>query len=476
MASNYQNMDVDRLMAIDTSKKEGMIEMRAIIKLLQDEVNPSEGNRIYDDIWSRFKLPTNKPNEKKELKKMLVLAISNAFSNASDDVYESPSTEDLETEIKKIKEQSSSKKAKEDKPKEEKAKKAKEDKPKEEKVKKVKEEKAEEEKASKKSKTKKTVSPKSSPKLPSGWTKYVTDDGEPYYQNEKTEEVQWDTPKSPAKSPAKSPKKSPKKSPVKSPKKSPKKSPEKSLISPNFIKGKSEEYLLGIIQRYHPGKNIENIKDYEKLSITKIPGKTSKLDDVIKHIESRDVDISDVPKPSKDNKNVVIRELLKAISKKLKEEIKEEVKDRDYYMKQLKDKKFKNDVSLEYLLALANGKKCDKDMPCNDDEECDLENKLCVPISSENYYDDIDRTKYNKKSFVGSHDSIKKLAPKVASPISSDSESESDSDVEEVDLEDIKIDDISKLSKLQQALVNCLMPSNKSSAREHSAKFRKNKK
>ena len=158
-------------------------------------------------------------------------------------------------------------------------------------------------------------------------------------------------------------------------------------------------------------------------------------------------------------------------------------------------------------MALHEGKKCDYDEPCDDGQECDLENQKCVPETNESYYDDLERKKYNGKSFVGSHAKIEKLAspkapspkkaspkapspkkaspkapspkkalPKAPSPKKASPKAEvSEDEVEVIDLEDIVPNDLSKLSELQKALVECLMPSNKSSAREIPSKFKPRK-
>ena len=226
------------------------------------------------------------------------------------------------------------------------------------------------------------------------------------------------------------------------------------------------------------------------MSTAAIPGTISKLQQVKDHIASRNVDVTDVPVPSAKNKEEFVKALLKAIRIKLSEDLEEVVvKDENYYKNLLKDKKFKENASLSYLMALHDGKKCDYDAPCDDGQECDLENQKCVPETNESYYDDLERKKYNGKSFVGSHAKIEKLkspsppkapkvpsppkAPKVPSPPKVDEVSEDE--VEVIDLEDIVPNDLSKLSELQKALVECLMPSNKSSAREMPSKFKPRK-
>jgi hypothetical protein len=173
-------------------------------------------------------------------------------------------------------------------------------------------------------------------------------------------------------------------------------------------------------------------------------------------------------------------------------------------------KNLKNDVSLDYLKALHLGKKCDIDEPC-DDGDCDLENNKCVPESKEDNYLNMDRMLHNGKYFLGTKNTInelrKKLKPKTPSPKTpsppkksktpsppkksktpsppkksktpspvkkpkspspvkkpKSPSPEEDSD-EEIDLNGFDQKDFDKLSELQKALVNCLMPSNKYGAK-----------
>ena len=136
-----------------------------------------------------------------------------------------------------------------------------------------------------------------------------------------------------------------------------------------------------------------------------------------------------------------------------------------------------NKSSLSYLKALSIGKHCDLENPCEDGDECDLVNSTCVPEGSETYYEDIERMKYKGKSFVGK----KGKMPKEESSSSEEEKEEKEEkpkskskpkpkSPEKVDEEDVDLDFLDHpdedLSALQKALIECLMPSTKGSARQ----------
>ena len=66
-------------------------------------------------------------------------------------------------------------------------------------------------------------------------------------------------------------------------------------------------------------------------------------------------------------------------------------------------------IMTEYLRKLTDGKDCDLDKPCGEDEECDLRRKKCVTKTEFNYYEGMEREKYNKNHFVGTRDDIERL-------------------------------------------------------------------
>jgi len=515
MAINY---DKAALMAINTDIPEGMKELRSILMQIKDKVNPDEGSRIYNTTWKEFGAAKTQ-SKKNEIKEKLCDEMAKAFPKKEESVvveyhspeevlveYQSPppspvrapspvkpkyadlasvykndllkdydaesiniALDKLMKNLKKIEKKLAVSNVKEE-------------------LKDIKDQKNLTKYA------KKITEIKDLDQMISLYVYHYLKDclnkapGKPSPAKPKAA-----SPVKPKASPAKPKVASPAKPKVASPKAA---SP-KPVISPNFIKGKAEEYLLGILIRYHPGKNIESVKDYNKMSTAAIPGTISKLQQVKDHIASRDVDVKNVPIPSAKNKEEVVKALLKAIRIKLAEDLEEVVKDEKYYKNLLKDKKFKENASLSYLMALHDGKKCDYDAPCDDGQECDLENQKCVPETNESYYDDLERKKYNGKSFVGSHSKIEKLAspkapspkapspkkaspkapsPKKASPKAPSPKDEvSEDEVEAIDLEDIVPSDLSKLSELQKALVECLMPSNKASAREIPSKFKPRK-
>ena len=285
-------------------------------------------------------------------------------------------------------------------------------------------------KASPKKASPKKVSPK---KLPAGWKMFMDEDNEPYYVKYEGKKMikgssTYDFPVEEEKEPA---------------------------YSPDFIKGHSEAYLLRILKQKQ--NKIESVKDYDNM-------KASNLSDVIKHLSSRNIDVSNIPKPSEKNKKEVIKSLLNELKKHLKEETEE-----DHLKGLLKNKLFKDDVSLDYLKALYKGKKCDPSHPCDDGEECDLENGLCVPETLEEYYDDIERMKYKGKGFTGKKETLEKLVPvvPVVSRQSRVKELPKDlpkPDEEEIDL-DLELENLNDLDELKKALVECLMPVNKDSVR-----------
>jgi len=159
-----------------------------------------------------------------------------------------------------------------------------------------------------------------------------------------------------------------------------------------------------------------------------------------------------------ENKKEVVKALLSNLKKHLKEET-----EQDQLKDLLKDKLFKDDVSLDYLKALYKGKKCDPSQPCENGEECDLENGLCVPETLEEYYADIERMKYKGKGFAGKKETLEKLIPKEM-PKKSKLKEVPKPDEEEIDL-DLELENLNDLDELKKALIECLMPVNKESVR-----------
>ena len=136
---------------------------------------------------------------------------------------------------------------------------------------------------------------------------------------------------------------------------------------------------------------------------------------------------------------------------------------------------------LEYLQQLLKGKECDKDRYC-EEGYCDLLENRCVDDPTEDYYDNMQRRKVNGKFFLGTKKILDdtfgvepepepepkpkkapepkpKKAPK-AQQVQPEDEAKEAKDTEEVDL-DIDIKDLGKLTELQRALVECLMPAGK---------------
>ena len=73
MAEDYEKLSVkqlkDRMMDIDISTSKGMTELRGYITVAQT-LNKEDGDRVYNEIWSKLKKATRK--EKDDLKKTLV--------------------------------------------------------------------------------------------------------------------------------------------------------------------------------------------------------------------------------------------------------------------------------------------------------------------------------------------------------------------------------------------------------------------
>jgi hypothetical protein len=66
-------------------------------------------------------------------------------------------------------------------------------------------------------------------------------------------------------------------------------------------------------------------------------------------------------------------------------------------------------IRTAYLMKLKDGVNCDLDNPCDENEECDLKHKKCKPKTDFNYYEGMERERYNKKHFAGTHDDIERL-------------------------------------------------------------------
>ena len=115
---------------------------------------------------------------------------------------------------------------------------------------------------------------------------------------------------------------------------------------------------------------------------------------------------------------------------------------------------------LEYLKQLRKGKKCDYNNPC-DEGDCDLLSKMCVDETMSPYYEGMERRSFNGKYFLGRKETLDQAFPLV-DEVKEEVKEEvvSEPEEEEVDL-DIELKDLGKLTDLQRALVECLMPSTK---------------
>ena len=128
---------------------------------------------------------------------------------------------------------------------------------------------------------------------------------------------------------------------------------------------------------------------------------------------------------------------------------------------------------LEYLQQLRKGKSCDYNNPC-DEGDCDLLSKKCVDETMSAYYEGMERRSFNGKYFLGRKETLDQAFPlvdEVKEEVVSEPEEEKvvsepeeekvvSEPEEEVDL-DLDVKNLGKLSELQRALVECLMPSTK---------------
>ena len=175
-----------------------------------------------------------------------------------------------------------------------------------------------------------------------------------------------------------------------------------------------------------------------------------------------------------------------------------------HYLKDLKKiKSDKESEKLEYLKQLYKGKPCDLKNPC-DEGFCDLRSMKCLDETKEDYYENIKTHIVDGKYFVGTQEFLDKAFPKSkkadedeadeadkkakkeakkeakeakakadkeaaeaeAKKAKSDkakkpeAKPEDEAKEEEVDL-DIDVKDLGKLSELQRALIECLMPAGK---------------
>jgi len=145
----------------------------------------------------------------------------------------------------------------------------------------------------------------------------------------------------------------------------------------------------------------------------------------------------------------------------------------------LKDiKNNETQVRLNYLKQLCKGKECDtKKLHCDENELCDLESKRCLDETKEEYYENMDRRFVKGKYYGGTKETLdrafppeeseedeaaKKAAKKAAKEAkkAAEDEKKQEPEEEEVDL-DLDVKDLGKLSELQRALVECLMPAGK---------------
>jgi len=135
-------------------------------------------------------------------------------------------------------------------------------------------------------------------------------------------------------------------------------------------------------------------------------------------------------------------------------------------LKDIKNTERSSGHRLEYLKQLYKGKNlCDNNKPC-DVGECDLKSKMCVDETMTAYYEGMEKRTINGKNFLGTKEILDKAFPQVDEVKEAVSEPEekeeavSEPEEEEVDL-DVNIKDLGKLTELQRALVECLMPSTK---------------
>jgi hypothetical protein len=135
-------------------------------------------------------------------------------------------------------------------------------------------------------------------------------------------------------------------------------------------------------------------------------------------------------------------------------------------LKDIKNTERSSGHRLEYLKQLYKGKNlCDNNKPC-DVGECDLKSKMCVDETMTAYYEGMEKRTINGKNFLGTKEILDKAFPQVDEVKEAVSEPEEKEEVvsepeeEEVDL-DVNIKDLGKLTELQRALVECLMPSTK---------------
>jgi len=151
----------------------------------------------------------------------------------------------------------------------------------------------------------------------------------------------------------------------------------------------------------------------------------------------------------------------------------------------LKDVKkvIRSGPKLEYLQQLFKGKPCDLKKPC-DKGDCDLNSMKCLDETKEDYYENMERRLFNGKYFLGTKETLDKAFPvskeeeakakeaeeakKASKKAKKEAEAkkakpeskEAKEDEEEVDL-DVDVKDLGKLSELQRALIECLMPAGK---------------